>query len=233
MLWVICDTIEMVGGVKKIKQLPNAITMLRMVLSVALLFLLRQTLALMLVYLLCGITDIADGFIARRFKLATAFGAKLDSLADFIFFVVSLFAFFTLVRIENPVLLTTVIALIAIIRAINFAVTKKKFHQWAVMHTLGNKATGVLLFFSVPICIWQNRVPLWLLLTVGFVGLLSALEELVILLTTKRYAVDSKSIFTKAQQAVIGSAFTEREVLEDVMNLRYGEKRDCPTEKGE
>ncbi len=179
-----------------------------MALSVALLFLLRQTLAFMLVYLLCGITDIADGFIARRFKLATAFGAKLDSLADFIFFVVSLFAFFALVHINNIVLLVAIITTIAVIRVTNFAVTKKKFHHWSVMHTIGNKATGILLFIALPVMVWLNRVPLWLLLTVGFVGLLSALEELVILLTTKRYAVDSKSIFTKAQQAVIGSAYT-------------------------
>jgi CDP-diacylglycerol--glycerol-3-phosphate 3-phosphatidyltransferase len=179
-----------------IKQLPNAITSLRILLSITLLFLLRQPLAFVTVYVLCGISDVVDGFLARHLKLETALGAKLDSSADFIFFAVSLFAFFTLVRIENPVLLIVIVALIAAIRVANFLLTKKKFSQWAVMHTVGNKATGLLLFVFIPVCVWLNSAPLWLLFAVGIIGLLSALEELVILLTTKRYEVNRKSVFT-------------------------------------
>lgn len=199
--------------------------MLRILLSITLLLLLRQPLAFVVVYFLCGISDVLDGFLARHFKVETALGARLDSLADLLFFTVGLCAFFTLVRIEYPVLLSAIFAIIAAIRAINFIWTKKKFGCWSVMHTVGNKATGLLLFIFIPICVWINSTPLWLLLTVGIVGLLSAIEELVILLATKSYAVNRKSAFCKAQQAVADSAYPEDKILEDVMSFRYGDKQ--------
>jgi CDP-diacylglycerol--glycerol-3-phosphate 3-phosphatidyltransferase len=185
------------GGEKNIRQLPNEITVFRILLSFTLLFLLRQPMAFVVVYALCGVSDVVDGLIARRFNFETALGAKLDSLADFIFFTISIFAFFTFIHIENPALLLGIAAFVSIIRVINFIFTRKQFRQWAVMHTVGNKATGGLLFFSIPICVWLKSVPLWLLLIVGIVGALSATEEIVILLTTKQYAINRKSVFIK------------------------------------
>ena len=50
-------------------QLPNVITLLRIAGSLG----------------LCGISDIADGWLARRLKCVTKKGALLDSLADICF----------------------------------------------------------------------------------------------------------------------------------------------------
>ena len=38
-----------------------------------------------ILYIVCGISDILDGFIARSMKQESEFGAKLDSIADIIF----------------------------------------------------------------------------------------------------------------------------------------------------
>lgn len=179
------------------KQLPNAITVVRIVLSFILLFLVRQPLAYVVVYFCCGLSDIADGFIARKYKAETTLGAKLDSLADFIFTAVNLYVLIKSVHLENEVTALFVIAVVAVIRIINFVMTKRKFKQWGIIHTIANKAAGVALFISLPFCIWANGFPIWLVIPVGIVAAASAIEESVILITTDKYDANRMSFFTK------------------------------------
>ena len=40
-------------------------------------------------YSLGGITDMLDGFVARKLKIESDFGEKLDSVADIVFFICS------------------------------------------------------------------------------------------------------------------------------------------------
>ncbi|MDR2712050.1 MAG: CDP-alcohol phosphatidyltransferase family protein [Clostridiales bacterium] len=177
------------------KKLPNLITGTRVILSIILLFLVRQPLAFVIVYFYCGISDFADGFIARRFKIETAIGAKLDSLADFIFFAVNLFILITMVRIGNLALVIATITAIATIRVVNLIVTKQKFSQWGIIHTVANKAAGGTLFISMPICVWLGSVPSWLIISVGIVATISAIEELLILITAEIYNANRKYFF--------------------------------------
>lgn len=46
------------------------------------------------VYLVYGITDIADGFLARKFNIQNDLGAKLDGVADIVFVFCALFKIF-------------------------------------------------------------------------------------------------------------------------------------------
>ena len=63
------------------KQLPNIITLLRIAGSLGLFLSDVTNVLFWLVYALCGISDIADGWLARRLKCV----ALLDSLADICF----------------------------------------------------------------------------------------------------------------------------------------------------
>ena len=62
-------------------QLPNVITLLRIAGS----FSDVTEVMFWIIYGLCGISDIADGWLARRLKCVTKTGALLDSLADICF----------------------------------------------------------------------------------------------------------------------------------------------------
>lgn len=65
-------------------QLPNLLTLLRIVMVPVVIVLLNQheySLAL-LVFALAGITDGLDGWIAKTFNLQTRLGAMLDPIAD-------------------------------------------------------------------------------------------------------------------------------------------------------
>ncbi len=65
-------------------NIPNLITLARMVMTpVAVLMIVSDRyLAAFLTFLLAGVSDAVDGFIARRFRLRTELGAYLDPLAD-------------------------------------------------------------------------------------------------------------------------------------------------------
>lgn len=63
---------------------PNVITVLRMLLIPFIVYLLfeRRYGAALLLFAAAGVGDLLDGFIARRFKQISRFGAVLDPIAD-------------------------------------------------------------------------------------------------------------------------------------------------------
>lgn len=67
-----------------LRHLPNALTFLRLLLSLPLgVLILNQQYALaLLVGLVAGITDALDGFAARKLNAFSQFGAALDPIAD-------------------------------------------------------------------------------------------------------------------------------------------------------
>lgn len=69
---------------RKILNIPNVLSAIRILLIplFIVLFFQDKLIPAMAVLLISGITDVADGFIARKFKLETALGKVLDPVAD-------------------------------------------------------------------------------------------------------------------------------------------------------
>ena len=67
------------------KHLPNAITALRFLGAISLLFFGVKSYAFWAIYFACGISDMADGYLARKLHCESKTGAVLDSLADLVF----------------------------------------------------------------------------------------------------------------------------------------------------
>ncbi|MBI4145120.1 CDP-alcohol phosphatidyltransferase family protein [Candidatus Woesearchaeota archaeon] len=69
-------------------NVPNSVTVLRIVLTGVLYALAWSGPAawFTIVFVITGITDALDGFIARRLRQTSAFGAWLDSVADYFFY---------------------------------------------------------------------------------------------------------------------------------------------------
>ena len=130
------------------KHLPNILSSLRMVGAVALLLTNVSRSPYWVLYLVCGISDIADGWLARKLKCATRAGALLDSLADFCF--VACCAWKLLPILELPQWLWLWAGVIVAIKVGNQLSALVMYGRCCFPHTLANKATGFLLFIAVP-----------------------------------------------------------------------------------
>jgi CDP-diacylglycerol--glycerol-3-phosphate 3-phosphatidyltransferase len=72
---------------KKVFNLPNAITMLRIGIIPVLFFLLLSpgptgSLVIACIFVIAALTDLLDGYIARRYQIVTTMGKFLDPIAD-------------------------------------------------------------------------------------------------------------------------------------------------------
>lgn len=174
-----------------VKKVPNLVSIIRIILSVILLFTKPLSALFFLLYLAGGISDILDGYIARKYKLTSEFGALLDSIGDFIFILVLLFLLYPYVRVSQP--LTIWIVVICIIRFSSILVAFFRFHTIAFLHTYLNKATGLLLFcFPIFFVFFGMELTGIILCSVAT---LSAVEELAIHIKAKELNRNIISIF--------------------------------------
>lgn len=124
--------------------MANIITLIRIICSIALLFFPAFSPAFYALYITAGISDMADGIVARKTGTASDFGAKLDTAADFIMVVVCLIKLIPVLDI--PIWLLVWIIVIALIKAINIISGYVKRKKFVAAHTVMNKVTGIIIF---------------------------------------------------------------------------------------
>ena len=124
--------------------MANIITIIRIICSIALLFCTAFSAAFYSLYITAGISDMADGWVARKTNTVSEFGSKLDTVADIIFVVVCLIKLLSVLTIPSWLWIWIgIIAIIKIINVISGFVVRKKF---VAIHSIANKITGLLLF---------------------------------------------------------------------------------------
>ena len=128
--------------------LPNIITLIRIAGSLGLLLCEVTGVVFWIIYSLCGISDIADGWLARKLKCVTKTGALLDSLADICF--VACCAWKLKPILELPQWLWLWAGVIVVIKVVNQLSPLVMYGRCCFPHTLANKITGFLLFIAVP-----------------------------------------------------------------------------------
>lgn len=124
--------------------MANTITFFRIAASIVLLFCPVFSPAFYVFYIVAGVSDMLDGFVARKTNTASRFGARLDTIADFVLVVVCLIKLLPVLRI--PAWLYIWIGIIALIKVVNIIsgfVVQKRF---VAVHSVMNKASGFLLF---------------------------------------------------------------------------------------
>ena len=152
-------------------QLPNIITLLRIAGSLSLLLCDVANDSFWIIYALCGISDIVDGWLARKLKCVTKTGALLDSLADICF--VACCAWKLLPILELPQWLWLWAGVIVAIKIVNQISALVIYGCFQFPHTTANKATGFLLFIAVPMT-FCTVVPI---ATVAAISTFAAIHE--------------------------------------------------------
>ena len=125
--------------------IANCITVSRMLFSLLLLGFSPNTFFFASFYLLCGVTDVMDGFVARKLHTESENGAMLDSAADLLFAVVYTVKILPFLNIPLWIWIWT--AIIAVTKITGILIASKKANRFTIEHSFGNKLTGLLLFF--------------------------------------------------------------------------------------
>lgn len=126
------------------RYIANIITGSRIIFSLPLLFIPLSSAWFYVFYLFCGLTDIIDGTIARKTGAVSQFGARLDTLADFVFMFVCSIKILPLM--ELPIWLWGWIIIIALIKMFNIALVFIRKKKLISIHSVLNKITGFALF---------------------------------------------------------------------------------------
>ena len=165
------------------KHLPNAISALRFLGAVCLIFFGVESCAFWVIYFVCGLSDMADGFLARRLGCESKTGAMLDSLADLVFVVCCCSKLIPALAFPKWLWIWGgVIVAIKVINQISALVIYKKFF---FPHTVANKVTGVLLFVGVPLTVFlESFVPM---VVIAGVATFAAVQEGHYIRTEKGY----------------------------------------------
>ena len=132
--------------------MANAITIFRMAASIVLLFCPVFSPAFYVFYIMAGLSDMLDGFVARKTNTVSKFGAKLDTIADYVFVIVCLIKLLPVIRI--PIWMYVWIGIITLIKVVNIASGFAVQKTFISVHSAMNKATGVLLFLlplTIPV----------------------------------------------------------------------------------
>lgn len=177
----------------KYKNTPNILSISRIIASILLLFVFDNLVVFFSLYIFAGITDILDGYIARKLRVESAFGAKLDSIADLLFYLI-LTTYIAIQYWETVISFWILIAIIILLRFVNIVIGLHRFRKIVMIHTIGNKFSGLLIFF-VPLFLWLELYKIIpFILTIA---LLTSIEEMLILFITPKGKIqlDRKSIF--------------------------------------
>ena len=90
-----------------------------------------------------NMSNMIDGTIARKTGAASSFGARLDTVADFLLVIASFAKILPVIRI--PVWIWVWAAVIAVVKLVNLVWGILGRKQMPALHTIANKATGLFL----------------------------------------------------------------------------------------
>ena len=153
--------------------MPNLITALRFLGAICLLFFRVNSIAFWVIYSVCGISDILDGYLARKLGCESKTGALLDSMADLVF--VACCCWKLIPVLAFPKWLWIWGGAIVAIKVINQFCALVMYKKCVFPHTIANKVTGMLLFVGVPLTLLlESIVPM---IVIAAIATFAAVQE--------------------------------------------------------
>lgn len=170
----------------KRNYIPNIITIIRILGTVLLFPYFPGTWIFSVIYIVCGISDFLDGFLARKLNAKSEFGARFDTIADEFLFVVVAYKVLPII-ISSFEMLLWIIG-IALLRLLSMGVCNYRFKSISMLHTYANKITGGIVFL-IPLVI---NIPYFNVVAViaCVLATYSSLEELYIQCTASSLELD-------------------------------------------
>ena len=174
----------------------NGITMYRVIASVLLLYLLitKQEEVFKWLIALSFFTDSIDGFLARKYKVATAMGSRLDSLGDDLTVLMGILG----IAVFNPDFLRQqsipVFGLVGLF-LIQASLSFYRYGKFSSFHTYLAKAAAIfqgsflILFFFLP------QPPVLLFYAAAIITGIELIEEIILVMLLPQWKTDVKGIY--------------------------------------
>ena len=181
-----------IKGKTEVLNIANLITVLRILGTLVLIFVKPLSVLFFLIYAFTGLTDAADGFVARKTGTQGEFGAKLDSVADLVFYTVTMIKILPFLIKEMPKVIWYFVAAVLAVRLVSYLVAAFKYHRFSSMHTYLNKFTGAAVFI-IPFMLITSFKTFYAFFAVCL-GIAASLEELIIHFKSESYNASVKSL---------------------------------------
>jgi len=139
------------------------------------------------------VTDILDGLIARQFKLQTKFGAKLDSVADIGTYILAIFGLFWFKwQVIEPHAIYLYVFLATYL--MGHLVSLIRFKTFPALHLVSIKVGAYMqgIFFFT---LFMFEFNYWIYVIALVYGILSYIEEIVVLLVIKEMREDHRGLY--------------------------------------
>lgn len=129
------------------KNAANIITSLRIVATAIMIFMPTLSRKFFIAYTFAGVTDVLDGFVARKTGTVSTFGSKLDSIADLFFYVSMMIKILPYLIAYLPSYIMLMLYTIVSIRVVMYVLVGISRGKLISNHTIMNKITGLMVFF--------------------------------------------------------------------------------------
>jgi len=186
--------------VRLVMHLPLALTAMRALLApfMVLLAIAWPNEMMFGIFLLAGLlSDVFDGVIARRLRIATPALRRLDSIADSMFYLCAMFAAWHLHESQVSEYLVP-LAVLLTLELVRYVFDYAKFGREASYHMWSSKAWGLALFvcFLSLLSFGKGGWPIALAI---YLGIAADLEGLAISVILKKWRTDVPSLFHAIQ----------------------------------
>lgn len=173
------------------KNLANIISLSRAALALSLFAILNNKIMFIIITIICWMTDVIDGKVARLTNSASDTGSRIDDIADTTLIVVT--SIIMIIWLKASILLFIPYAIfLVILKLINMSISKKKYGSVYIIHTYAARFTCFLiLLMPIIYLIFSNTLIIYIML---LSATYSFIEEGLIHLTNDEFNSNSKSL---------------------------------------
>ncbi|ASU32389.1 CDP-alcohol phosphatidyltransferase family protein [Mucilaginibacter xinganensis] len=174
----------------------NAITLYRLIAAPALLLLIfiKQFEVFKWLLAVSFLTDVLDGYLARKFKVTSPFGSIIDSVSDDLTVAVAI----TGIVVINPAFLSEQIAIIACIVAlflIQIVAALLRYRKISSFHTYMAKAAAVFQAVFLTSFYFLPKPPYTLFYITAALTIIDLAEEIMLVAILPQWTTDIKGVY--------------------------------------
>ena len=187
--------------ISDLKTIPNILSISRLILIPAMIIPAyyidnepNARFIFLIMFIIIGVTDKLDGTLARYLNQTTALGAKLDTIADMVFYpLIALWLY----RFESGVVgeWWNLIYFLLALYFFKMITGKIKFGYVPAFHTIGAKTFSASLYFFMIIAMLDSNLAKSIFPLLCVIGFINQIEETYILLTRDSVDENIRSVF--------------------------------------